>query len=573
MFRDSYKQSLLDCSGDNDSWCHFGLIAKTSGARVTVKVTNDALLSEVTVGSYLVVSTGDYGLLGQIEILETASGSNRANATRAEMRLINSINLTDGETILGVAKAANPGDEVFIAPAEVIKMLLQGDQEIANEKVVFSLATVEGQENTSLAVTPEMMFSRHLAILGATGGGKSYTVAKLIEESCSFNSKMVLFDPTGEFSSLNKGARHIHLGYASDTRPGSVEVALPYFQLRESDLFAIFRPTGESQAPKLRAAIKSLKLSLLQPNLSLDGLIMKANRTKVQYETAYQQYYPIVENHLAEFDITRLARQIINECVHPTRSPTEPFVWGDVSASDQANCVPLINRIQDAIQSKHLACVFNPGDRPSLFEEIDVFMADSEARVLVISLADLSFANHAREIVANATGRHLLEVARRGQFKKQPLVVMVDEAHHFLSEKLLSEDNDYPLNAFALIAKEGRKYGLNICLATQRPRDIPEDVLSQMGTMIVHRLINENDRRVVESACGSIDTGAVAQLPILSPGQAMITGVSFPAPILIRVKAPLARPKSDGPNYQGCWSVEGEEEPRNSFPTEVIEFR
>jgi DNA helicase HerA-like ATPase len=108
--------------------------------------------------------------------------------------------------------------------------------------------------------------------------------------------------------------------------------------------------------------------------------------------------------------------------------------------------------------------------------------------------------------------------ARGGKFQSKPVVVIVDEAHNFLGRKIGSDDYAARLDAFELIAKEGRKYGLNICLATQRPRDITEGVLSQMGTLIVHRLTNDRDREVVERACGEIDRSASAFLPNLRPG-------------------------------------------------------
>jgi len=205
---------------------------------------------------------------------------------------------------------------------------------------------------------------------------------------------------------------------------------------------------------------------------------------------------------------------------------------------------------------------------PSLLEEVDKFMEHPDQKILCISLEHLSFANHAREIIANATGRRLLAVAREGQFQKKPLLVVVDEAHHFLNEKLISGDTDFPLDSFSLIAKEGRKYGLNICLATQRPRDIPEDVLSQMGTMIVHRLINIHDREVVESACGSIDAGSISRLPVLSPGQAVITGVSFPTPLLVRMKFAENPPRSSSPDYQEAWSNEPTKKKPIKYPKE-----
>lgn len=93
-------------------------------------------------------------------------------------------------------------------------------------------------------------------------------------------------------------------------------------------------------------------------------------------------------------------------------------------------------------------------------------------------------------------------MARDGAFNKKPMVVALDEAHQFLSKTVGDDVNKVQLDAFGLIAKEGRKYGLTSLLATQRPRDIPEDVLSQVGMFVVHRLINERDQAVVVNASG-----------------------------------------------------------------------
>ena len=133
------------------------------------------------------------------------------------------------------------------------------------------------------------------------------------------------------------------------------------------------------------------------------------------------------------------------------------------------------------------------------------------------------------------------------------MLVFLDEAHQFLDKTLGDENTRYPLDAFELIAKEGRKFCLNICIATQRPRDIPEGVLSQMGTLIVHRLINDRDREVVERASGDIDRSAAAFLPTLAPGQAVIIGVDFPIPLTIQISVPNKKPDSRGPDYQACW--------------------
>jgi hypothetical protein len=128
---------------------------------------------------------------------------------------------------------------------------------------------------------------------------------------------------------------------------------------------------------------------------------------------------------------------------------------------------------------------------------------------------------------------------------------VLDEAHNFLNRHLGDEDFKQPLDAFEKIAKEGRKFWLNLVLATQQPRDIPPGILSQMGTLVVHRLINEADRKVVEMACGQLDAAAAKFLPSLGPGEAAIIGVDFPIPLTIQIEQPAKnlRPASAGPQF------------------------
>jgi hypothetical protein len=115
------------------------------------------------------------------------------------------------------------------------------------------------------------------------------------------------------------------------------------------------------------------------------------------------------------------------------------------------------------------------------------------------------------------------------------------------------EQTRFPLDAFELIAKEGRKYGITLALSTQRPRDIPDAVISQIGTLVVHRLTNERDREVVEKAAGEIDKSALTFLPTLAPGEAVVVGVDFVIPLIMTVDQPAQQPKSAGPDYQRRW--------------------
>jgi DNA helicase HerA-like ATPase len=415
-----------------------------------------------------------------------------------------------------------------------------------------------------------MLFGRHMAILGTTGGGKSYTLTRLVEEVAKHRSKTILFDPSGEFGAIESGALHVYFGNHPAPQPNMVEVVMPYFELTENDLFAVFKPSGEAQAPKMRQAIKSLKLAKLVPEIALDGYVVKANRTKQYYEAAYLEWINKVESQNADFDITKLVRQIQNECVLPNRSSVETTSWGDINQIENSLCVTLINRVQDIITSENLSPIFQPDGKRPIFEVIETFLESNEHRVLVISMQYLSFEHNAREIVSNATGRCLMAMARAERFRELPVLVCIDEAHQFLKEKMES-NSEYSMDSFALIAKEGRKYGLHICIATQRPRDLPESVLSQVGSLIVHRLINDKDRGIIERACGEANASALSSLPILTQGQAVLLGADFPVPLVVKVQMPIKKPNARSADFQSHWAWPAEEDEHTAKPqTQVI---
>jgi hypothetical protein len=398
----------------------------------------------------------------------------------------------------------------------------------------------------------------------------------LIEQVARHNAKAVLFDATGEFHTLADEGVHLHIGCGTPNPPSSTEVVFPYQELTEGDIFALFKPSGQTQAPKLRAAMKSLKLAQVAGiGLVADGVIRKAGKLKAPYEHSYADNAAVVEDSRATFDVTKLTQQLSEECVWPSggSSASPDFTkWGNANEAEKSYCVTLMTRIEDMLRAPELACLFQPAGKLSLTSALEQFLGDPDKHILRLSLRFLPFAHNAREIVANAVGRHLLALARDGRFREKPLLVFLDEAHQFLDKSLGDENTKYALDAFELIAKEGRKFGLTICIATQRPRDIPEGVLSQMGTLIVHRLINEKDREVVERASGDIDRSAAAFLPTLAPGQAVIIGVDFSMPLTIQVTVPNRKPDSRGPDYQKHWGRAVVEVPTDDNSGEAVDL-
>lgn len=307
----------------------------------------------------------------------------------------------------------------------------------------------------------------------------------------------------------------------------------------------------------MREALRSLKLNYILSDEKTSHFYVKARTEKKIFYDAINRNEAKVEAPGAKYLIKALAQQVYEECVHESGgSAQDPnyLVWGGRDERTKSYCDTLVSKIYSITRSPALRCLFAPDQFASLTTEIQTFIASDDA-VLRISLADLPFEYHARELLINAIGRHLLGLARNGAFQEMPTVVVLDEAHQFLSKAIGDENNRVSLDAFGLIAKEGRKYGLTTLLATQRPRDIPEDVLSQMGMFIVHRLINERDRDIVEKACGNLDGSAAAFLPTLGQGEAILVGVDFPMPTPIKVTEPVYPPKSEGPSYAKYWKM------------------
>lgn len=562
------------------------LVQLSLAGRVSASHYQGARYGRGEVGEFVLVEGQQSLLLGRITEVALPDGKWAGGALdyvdRAELKaqgrvqLLGGIGMHDLRITAGVESYPRIGDRVFAAPYRYLAelpLLMAGGGE--GSRVALKIGKINGLADSEVSVRPEKLFGRHCAILGTTGGGKSWTTARLVGECIKHQAKIILIDATGEYRGFGgPHVTHCHLGEQVNRENRSRSVQLPPTSFTESDFIALFEPSGKVQGPKLRAAIRSLRLAklcqehakggsllerLYQEN-ARNGYIEKIGKSKVTVEEAEQdpELAAKLDDPNQPFDPFLLVKQIEQECVYPEgfgqqKGQKDPSKWGDADGNF-SHCLSLVARINGVLQSPAFRPVFKAKESSaSVTEEIDRFIEES-GRLLRICLSGVGYEFKAREIIANAIGRYLLTKARKGGFKDSPVLVIVDEAHNFLGRQIGAEDCVAKLDAFEIIAKEGRKYGLNICLATQRPRDITEGVLSQMGTLIVHRLVNDHDRQVVERASGEIDRSAASFIPNLQPGEAVIIGVDFPIPLTVRIGKPEVHPLSDGPNYQQAWS-------------------
>jgi uncharacterized protein len=148
------------------------------------------------------------------------------------------------------------GDGVYLAAGGLFAELVS---KTTNESdgITLELGTLAAETGIALRLSAEKVFGRHCGVLGATGGGKSWTIASLLGQIKRNGGKAILFDPTGEFAGVPTIAKHYTF---NEPEAGAEIVHFPYQAMTEDDLFTLFRPSGQSQGPKLRDAIRSLKL-------------------------------------------------------------------------------------------------------------------------------------------------------------------------------------------------------------------------------------------------------------------------------------------------------------------------
>lgn len=534
------------------------------------------------VGDFVIIDCDSLAIFGRVmevrlpttERLDLEPNLGRATTPHpiAKLHLLGVLDLNKNKVIGGVTRHPTLGAQVYGASPAIVGRFASAMSQLSgqDDHACIRLGHVKDSASTPVSLSAKGLFARHCAILGATGGGKSTTIATLLN-SCREQlpkCKIILIDPTGEYAGAATGQKSCFLG-PGDAPTGELKVRLPPNNLRESDYFSILAPSP-TQRVKLAEAIHSLRLvkilelpahfehlTALQSFFTRSGKVKKKDNQRRDYfrVVSLPEIRVLLEDPESFFEFGHLADQVLLECVKEIvrneGKADELHTWMEDSNS-QGWCQPLVAKIRAVKASNAWSPIFGGTDGASLFAELEHFLGASDQQLLRINLSHLSFDYGLREITVNLIGRWLNEHIRDFKLKNRaPVVVFLDEAHNFLNQHLGEDEARYRLDAFEKLAKEGRKYWLSLVLATQQPRDIPAGILSQMGTLIVHRLINEADRRMVEMACGQIDAAAAKFVPNLAPGEAAVIGVDFPIPLTIQVDLPPPdrAPTSTSPDF------------------------
>jgi hypothetical protein len=215
-------------------------------------------------------------------------------------------------------------------------------------------------------------------------------------------------------------------------------------------------------------------------------------------------------------------------------------------------------RIHRQLSDKRWSVFTNDGALTCLQEVVNTIIGSETDRVIVVDCSML--AHDVLPFFCAIVGRIILELRSHsspGSRNAQPFVLVLEEAHNYLKPGRENEPAGVRLSraSFERIAKEGRKYGLSLVIASQRPSDVSPTVLSQCANFLVHRIQNPDDIDYFKKILPTGSREILEQLPILAPGDGILVGSALNVPTRVRIPLPIPKPDSDTPRPWVAWGA------------------
>lgn len=473
-----------------------------------------------------------------------------------------------GQFERGVGQYPTVGDEVhFVTSGDL--SIIYGRSPSAVGLTVGSVASTSGIPAT---LDVDRFVSRHCAIVGSTGAGKSNLVSVILEAlgSTQFPSARVLvIDPHGEYAGVAPGRSIVYR-----VTPGEGERALvvPYWALPFDELLSItFGGMSPANEAAIRDMVQDMKreaaVHLTNPPppeaITADTPVpFSIRQLWFNLDDFERQTFKNVNKQRVPTEVERAGdpQQLISN-IYPIHAPggNEPFK--NPSPRGISKQLELArSRLTDA----RYAFLFDPagGYSPDLMgrveADIDGLVASWVGHTKPLTVLDVS--ELPSDVASDVIGL-LLRIVYDTLFwagslaisgRTQPLLVVVDEAHRFLPK-----DGDSSCHRILTqIAKEGRKYGVGLIVITQRPSEVDATVLSQCGTMIALRTTNPGDRTQISAAFPDDLGGLVDLLPSLRTGEGLFVGEAMFVPSRVRVRLTRAPQGGADPKVSTNWAIE-----------------
>lgn len=416
---------------------------------------------------------------------------------------------------------------VFAVPPEVIDAVYasyaEGD---------FAIGQLSLLPTQPAKINLDAFLTRHSAILGQTGGGKSWTVASVIQKMCRFpQSTIVLFDLHGEYQGAFPGCSEVISG---------TDLELPYWLMNSEELLGLMVDRSESAAPNQIAKFKEL----LQEAKEHHGENRSLGLTKITIDTPVYFDFEAIISRFRDLDTER---------VQGERGLKNGPLFGQFTR--------LLMRIDSRLNDRRYDMIFRPqryassASMEELFRRLLGESVGGRKKIVIVDLSPVPF--DVRATVISLILRCLFDFAywyRRLKGDRYPIAVFADEAHIYLRDG--DSSAEAARQSAERIAKEGRKYGISLNVISQRPREVSSTILSQCGSFLCLRISNPDDQAYVRNLLPDSIRGVTSMFSVLRRGEAILLGDSVMMPTRIRIDIPDPKPESDDASFYRAWNEE-----------------
>jgi hypothetical protein len=563
---------------------HIGQVESVSGNSVTIKMASnypsnmpivDGTVYRIgQIGSFLKIPLGYanlYGLITQAGVLampESLLIAYKDNPSIADghrwLRMILVGEQIGSSFERGVLQSPTSGDQVHLVTNDDLRIVYGG----YNAQSSIVIGNQSASEGLAAQLDMDKLISRHCAILGATGSGKSNAVSivvKAIAEKPFPSARVLMIDPHGEYaSSLAGKCRVFRVG--ANAADGEDELCVPFWALPFKELMAIFPGRlSDQNEDYIRAKVLDLKRVSAT---AIGGLRSEAITADSPIPFSINQLWFDLDNFER---ITFRADRTTPESLIST-GDAATLVSNQYPTAGLGSSAPFLNNkakgilgFLDGMRSRLLDQSYNflfrptgylptlngatPNDLPRLF-------STWFGHGFPVSILDLSaIPSEIMQTISGCILKIIYDALYWGQNtlvggKQQPLFVVLDEAHAYLK----AGEDSISSRTVQAIAKEGRKYGVGMLLVTQRPSELDETVLSQCGSIIALRMTNSRDKGHVSSAMQDELREMADVLSSLRTGEAIVSGEAVRIPSRVKFFQADNAVKSSDPIASKLWA-------------------
>ena len=563
---------------------YLGTIAAVSGAALNVHLAQSvasglSIIKGQTykigqVGSFVRVPQGYQNLFGVVSEVG-------ANAVPEHIDLVDDtgrwmkVELV-GETVggtfeRGISQYPNIGDTVHLAVEDHLRQIydIRGRGHV-------TIGTLSSAESITARISLNELVTRHSAVLGSTGSGKSTTIASLLraittatDDSEQYpNARVLMLDVHGEYSAPLSDVAQV---FSVEPQYGGDRLFIPYWALNTGDLLD-FLVGGLEGNPETAFTDKILEFKVAAHEAQKFPGVDQASIT-VDTPLPFslkQLWYDLIDVEIATFegsDRDQPTLQDPGDADTLTPPRYKPHAMGAAGPFLNRQAVGIqrpLNLLRSRLLDRRYDFLLRPGPwEPDLGgkpeKDLDELLRPWLGGDKPITILDLSgVPSSVIERLAGSILKIVYEALFWSREKteggiQRPMLIVMEEAHRYLSDRSGGTASEIAQR----IAKEGRKYGVGAMVVSQRPSEVNETVLSQCGTFFALRLSNPTDRARVQGTLPDGLVGLLDVLPILRTGEAIVTGEAAKLPMRCRVTLPAKehRPHSEDPEVSTNWSL------------------